>query len=110
MDRITIGLTSIFLVLTIEAHGQNITSRATGAVNGVGSAAGAATAGVLGQSGSPGSNLSAPANGPGNGSAVGGNLPGALGIKAGDKVIEFRGSGGVGDDRGNFKAGLGIPF
>jgi hypothetical protein len=50
------------------------------------------------------------ANGPGTGSAVGGYLPGALGIKAGDRVIELRGAASVGDDRGNFKAALGIPF
>jgi hypothetical protein len=47
---------------------------------------------------------------PGTGSAVGGHLPGALGIKAGDRVIELRGAASVGDDRGNFKAALGIPF
>jgi hypothetical protein len=57
-----------------------------------------------------GGSLANSANGPGTGSAVGGHLPGALGIKAGDRVIELRRAASVGGDRGNFKAGLGIPF
>ena len=37
-------------------------------------------------------------------------LPGGVSVKMGDKVISLRGAVGVGDDRGQFKAGAGIPF
>jgi len=39
-----------------------------------------------------------------------GEVPGGLGVNVGDKVIKFRGAAGVGDDRNDFKAGVGIPF
>jgi hypothetical protein len=107
MHRIAIGVTSIVLVFGAGAYAQNVTSRVTGAVGTVGSVAGGAPASALGASGSglgnPVSDL------PGN-SQVGGVLPGAFGIKAGDRVIQFRGAASVGEDRNNFKAGLGIPF
>jgi hypothetical protein len=44
------------------------------------------------------------------GSMTGGDLPAGFGVKAGDKVIQFRGAVGVGDDRSNVRAGVGIPF
>jgi hypothetical protein len=37
-------------------------------------------------------------------------LPGAIDFNAAGRNMQLRGSAGVGDDRGNVKAGLGIPF
>jgi hypothetical protein len=109
MDKISIGFAGVLFMLAANADAQTLSNRTSGAVAGVGSVVGGATAGVSGVGG-PGGSLANPANGPGTGSSVGGHLPGALGIKAGDRVIELRGAASVGDDRGNFKAGLGIPF
>ena len=101
-----IAVCAVALAAT-HADAQSV-SKVTGAVGSItGGAAGAAT-------GSAGAGLAGNApNGqtglPGN-SAAGGNLPGALEFKSRDRVIQFRGSAGVGDDRGNVKAGLGIPF
>jgi hypothetical protein len=44
------------------------------------------------------------------GSLAGGELPGGVKMKLGDKVIDLRGNVGVGDNGGNFKAGVGLPF
>ena len=44
------------------------------------------------------------------GSLLGGELPGGVKMKLGDKVINLRGNVGVGDNGGNFKAGVGLPF
>jgi hypothetical protein len=41
-------------------------------------------------------------------SLLGGELPGGVKVKLGDKVL--RGNVGVGDNGGNFKAGVGLPF
>jgi hypothetical protein len=109
MDKISIGFAGVLFMLAANADAQTLSNRTSGAVAGVGSVVGGATAGVSGVGG-PGGSLANPANGPGTGSSVGGHLPGALGIKAGDRVIELRGAASVGDDRGNFKAGLGVPF
>jgi hypothetical protein len=109
MDKISIGFAGVLFMLAANADAQTLSTRASGAVASVGSVVGGATAGVSGVGGAGGS-LANPASGPGTGSSVGGHLPGALGIKAGDRVIELRGAASVGDDRGNFKAGLGIPF
>jgi hypothetical protein len=111
MDKVAIGFFSVFMLLTGEANAQNVVNRATSTVAGAGSAAGAGS----GASGAGASLTGSPAGGASGaglvgGSAAGGSLPGALQFKAGDKVIQFRGAAGVGDDRGNFKAGLGIPF
>ena len=35
---------------------------------------------------------------------------GGVKVKLGDKVINLRGNVGVGDNGGNFKAGVGLPF
>jgi hypothetical protein len=45
-----------------------------------------------------------------NSSLLGGELPGGVKVKLGDKVINLRGNVGVGDNGGNFKAGVGLPF
>lgn len=49
-------------------------------------------------------------NVPANSSLVGGELPGDVKMKLSDKVINLRGNVGVGDNGGNFKAGVGLPF
>jgi hypothetical protein len=106
MDRIAIGLAGVALVFAFGANAQSV-SKVTGAVGGVaGSVAGGATSGITSMT-SP-SAVGTPGNPLGNG--MGGDLPGALKFKAGDRTLQLRGSAGVGDDRGNFKAGLGIPF
>jgi hypothetical protein len=33
-----------------------------------------------------------------------------MGVKMGDKVIQFRGAVGFGDQQNNYKVGAGIPF
>jgi hypothetical protein len=104
MDKVTIGLASVFFVFAAEAHAQSVPNRVTNTVGGAGSVAGGAIAGPTASS------VVNPANGALSGSAAGGALPGAVEFKAGEKIIQFRGTAGMGDDRGNFKAGLGIPF
>jgi hypothetical protein len=109
MSRMTIGLASLLVLCAAQANGQSVSGRVTGAVGSVGSTVGGATGGagaVAGTSGGIG-NLGGAMTG---GTMSGGDLPGGFGVKAGDKVIQFRGAVGVGDDRSNFKAGVGIPF
>lgn len=103
MNKSTIAFASLFLVFATQAIAQSVTGKVTGAVGGVGSVAGQATTGVTGSQSSNGLDLSTSSN-------TGGELPGGLGVKVGDKVIKFRGAAGVGDDRGNVRAGVGIPF
>jgi hypothetical protein len=109
MNRIVFGIAGTFLLLATNAEAQNVSNRVTGTVGGVGSVAGGAGS-AASAAGSPTASITNPGNGTLPGSATGGNLPGALGFKAGNRVIEFRGAAGVGDDRGNVKAVLGIPF
>jgi hypothetical protein len=104
MNKIAVGLTGILLVVPVGAKAQSISGRVTGAVGGIEGAASSA-----GISGASQTNSTNPTSGS-MGGAAGGALPGALDFKAGDRTIQFRGAAGVGDDRGNFKAGLGIPF
>jgi hypothetical protein len=87
------------------ANAQSISSRVTGSVGEVGSVAG--QAGV--SSGSSGSPATTSTNLP-NSPLLGGELPGGVKMKLGDKVIDLRGNVGVGDNGGNFKAGVGLPF
>jgi hypothetical protein len=88
-----------------SANAQSVSGRVTGAVGEVGSVAGQASAGV-GPSGSHAPNaVDLP-----NGSVLGGELPGGVKMKFGDKAIDLRGNVGVGDNGGNFKAGVGLPF
>jgi hypothetical protein len=106
MDKIPIALACVALAFVFEANAQSV-PKVTGAVGGVaGSVAGGAPSGGLSMTspsavGTPGNPL---------GTGMGGDLPGALKFKAGDRTLQLRGSAGVGDDRGNIKAGLGIPF
>ena len=107
MNKFTLGIVFACLMFEASADAQSISNRASATVSGVGSVAGGATAGPAGTSaGPPTSSATNPTSGP----SVGGNLPGALGIKAGNRTIELRGAASVGDDRGNVKAGVGIPF
>jgi hypothetical protein len=45
-----------------------------------------------------------------SGQTYSGELPGAVGVKMGEKVIQFRGAVGFGDQQNNYKVGAGIPF
>jgi hypothetical protein len=83
----------MFLVFATQATAQTASSRVTQQLGGVGLLPGQVTTGVSGGSQLPGDHDSD-----------------GLGVKVGDKVIKFRGAAGVGDDRNDFKAGLGIPF
>ena len=103
MNKVTIAFTSMFLVLATQAIAQSVSGQVSGTVAGVGAVAGQATAGVTGSQAANGLDLSTPAT-------IGGEVPGALGMKVGDKVIKFRGAVGVGEDRSNLKAGVGVPF
>src|SRR5262245_50731032 len=106
MQKTAIALASMLLMFAVPANAHNLSSRVTGTVGGVGSTANGATAGVTGIGGSQSSGSAAISSG----TMSGGDLPGGFGVKAGDKVIQFRGAVGVGDDRSNFRAGVGIPF
>ncbi|HEY6023260.1 MAG TPA: hypothetical protein VIV34_03680 [Pseudolabrys sp.] len=106
MTKITIVLATVLLILATEVDAQNVSGQVNGTVGGIGSVASQTTAGVTGSGGSQpyyGVDTS-------TGSSTGGNIPGGLGLKVGDKVIKLRGAAGVGDDRRNVKAGVGIPF
>jgi hypothetical protein len=107
MNKILFGIACAFLVaFAAGADAQSVANRVPGAVSGAGSIAGGATSSLS----APGlSSSTNPTNGL-PGSTAGGDLPGALGIKAGDRVIQFRGAAGIGDDRGSVRAGVGIPF
>jgi len=109
MNRIVFGIAGTFLLLATNAEAQSVSNRVTGTVGSLGSVVGGAGSAASAAS-SPTAGITSSGNGTLPGSAVGGNLPGALGFKAGNRMIEFRGSAGVGDDRGNVRAGLGIPF
>jgi hypothetical protein len=93
------------LVMANAATAQSVTGRVTGAVGEVGSVAGQASAGAA----SSGSQSLGSTNLP-TGSVVGGELPGGVKMKLGDKVFDLRGDVGVGDNGGNFKAGVGLTF
>jgi hypothetical protein len=103
MNKPTIAFASFFLVFATQAMAQSVTGKVTGAVSGAGSVAGQVTTGVAGSQAYNGLDLS-------TGSTAGGEIPGGLGVKVGDKEIKLRGAAGVGDNRGSVKAGVGIPF
>jgi hypothetical protein len=105
MKRVGIVIGSIAFVLASAANAQSVSGRVTGTVGEVGAVAGqaAVSAGSSGSQASGGTNLP-------NSSSLGGELPGGVKMKLGDKVIDFRGNVGVGNNGGNFKAGVGLPF
>jgi hypothetical protein len=105
MKRIAVMIASAAFVFTNTANAQSVSGRVTGTVGEVGSVTGQAGVGA----GSSESQAPASTNLP-NSSVLGGELPGGVKMKLGDKVIDFRGNVGVGDNGGNFKAGVGLPF
>jgi hypothetical protein len=106
MKRIGLLSAGAVLVFASAANAQSVSGRVSGAVSEVGSVAGQATAG---SSGPNGSSAAGSSNLP-SGSVLSGELPGGVKMKLGDKVIDLRGNVGVGDNGGNFKAGVGLPF
>lgn len=113
------GFAILFLVATVASgHAQSVGSRVSGVVGATGVGSAAASVGVsagTGGSGTSGSGGNGTADLSGLGSALSGStysgeLPGAVGMKMGDKVIQFRGAVGFGDQQSNYKVGAGIPF
>jgi hypothetical protein len=105
MKRIGIAIAGAVFVFASAADAQSVSGRVTGTLGEVGSVGGQAGMGI-GPTGSQppgGSNLP-------DSSLLGGELPGGVKMKLGDKVIDLRGNVGVGDNGGNFKAGVGLPF
>jgi hypothetical protein len=103
-----LGVTKIAiatLVITNAANAQSVSGRVTGTVGEVGSVTGQASAGTAPSASHPLGSTDLSTN-----SLVGGELPGGVKMKLGDKVIDLRGNVGVGDNGGNFKAGVGLPF
>jgi hypothetical protein len=103
MKRIGIVIANIAFIFASAANAQSVSGRVTSTVGEVGSVAGQAAVGA----GPSGSQASGSTNLP-NSSLLGGELPGGVKVKLGDKVINLRGNVGVGDNGGNFKAG--VPF
>ena len=96
-----IGIAAVVFVFASAANAQSVSGRVTGAVGEVGS--------VVGQTG-VGPALSGP-QAPGssnlpNSSFLGGELPGGIKMKLGDKVIDLRGNVGVGDNAAISKPAL----
>ncbi len=105
MKRIAVVTWCVAFVFFSGARAQSISGRVTGTVGEVGSVAGQANV----SSGPNGSQAPGSSNLPSD-SPVGGELPGGVKMKLGDKEIKLRGNVGVGDNGGNFKAGVGLPF
>jgi hypothetical protein len=105
MKRIGIVIANIAFIFASAANAQSVSGRVTSTVGEVGSIAGQAAVGA----GPSGSQASGSTNLP-NSSFLGGELPGGVKVKLGDKVISLRGNVGVGDNGDNFKAGVGLPF
>jgi hypothetical protein len=105
MKRAGLVIANIVFIFASAANAQSVSGRVSGTVGEVGSVAGQASVGA-GSSGSQGpGSINLP-----NSSLLGGELPGGVKMKLGDKVINLRGNVGVGDNGGNFKAGVGLPF
>ncbi len=105
MKRVAVVVGCVAFVFASGARAQSVSGRVTGTVGEVGSVAGQANV----SSGPTGSQATGSSTLP-NGSVVGGELPGGVKMKFGDKEIKLRGNVGVGDNGGNFKAGVGLPF
>lgn len=105
MKRIAAVTGCVAVIFASGARAQSVSGRVTGTVGEVGSVAGQANV----SSGPSGSQAAGSSNLP-SGSVVGGELPGGVKMKLGDKEIKLRGNLGVGDNGGNFKAGVGLPF
>jgi hypothetical protein len=105
MKRIGLVIASVAFVFASAANAQSVSGRVTGTVGEAGAGAGQAAAGA----GLTGSQAPSSSN-PSNSSLLGGELPAGVKMKLGDKVINLPGNVGVGDNGGNFKAGVGLPF
>ena len=105
MKRSGVIFATAIFAFASEANAQSVSGRVTGTVGEVGSVAGQATGGA----GAAGSQTPSSTSPP-NSSVLGGELPGGVKMKLGDKMIDLRGNVGVGDNGGNFKAGVGLPF
>ncbi|MBO0717822.1 MAG: hypothetical protein J2P55_10875 [Rhizobiales bacterium] len=105
MKRIAVMIASVAFIFANAANAQSVSGRVTGTVGEVGSVAGQAAVGA-----GPGGSQASGNTSPPNGTLLGGELPGGVKMKLGDKVINLRGNVGVGDNGGNFKAGVGLPF
>jgi len=103
MKRIGLVIASVAFVFASAANAQSVSGRVTGTVGEAVAGAGQAGAGLSGSQAPSSSNSS-------NSSLLGGELPAGVKMKLGDKVINLRGNVGVGDNGGNFKAGVGLPF
>jgi len=97
MKRIGLVIASVAFVFSSAANAQSVSGRVTGTVGEAG-----AGAGLSGSQAPSSSN-------PSNSSLLGGELPAGVKMKLGDKVINLPGNVGVGDNGGNFKAGVGLP-
>ena len=108
MANLKFGIgTLLILVSLASTHAQSV-GKVTGIV---GATAGSAAASVGVSAGASGGG--ADLSGLGNalaGPTYSGELPGRMGVKMGDKVIQFRGAVGFGDQQNNYKIGAGIPF
>jgi hypothetical protein len=105
MKRYRVIFATTIFAFANAANAQSVSSRVTGTIGETGSIAGQTLVG----SGLSGSQTLGNTNLPSN-SLVGGELPGGVKMKLGDKVIDLRGNVGVGDNGGHFKAGVGLPF
>ena len=103
MKRIGLVIASVAFVFASAANAQSVSGRVTGTVGEAVAGAGQAGAGLSGSQAPSSSN-------PSNSSLLGGELPAGVKMKLGDKVINLPGNVGVGDNGGNFKAGVGLPF
>jgi len=103
MKRIGLVIASVAFVFASAANAQSVSGRVTGTVGEAVAGAGQAGAGLTGSQAPSSSNSS-------NSSLLGGELPAGVKMKLGDKVINLPGNVGVGDNGGNFKAGVGLPF
>jgi len=97
MKRIGLVIASVAFVFASAANAQSVSGRVTRTVGEAG-----AGAGLSGSQAPSSSN-------PSNSSLLGGELPAGVKMKLGDKVINLPGNVGVGDNGGNFKAGVGLP-
>jgi hypothetical protein len=103
MKRCELIFASAIFAFTSAANAQSVSVKGT--VGAAGSTAGQ----TLAVTGPNGSQTLGEANLPAT-SQVGGELPGGVKMKLGDKVIDLRGDVGIGNTGGNFKAGVGLPF
>ena len=113
MANLKFGIgTLLILVSLASTHAQSV-GKVTGIVGATAGSA-AASVGVSGGASAGGaSGGGADLSGLGNalaGPTYSGELPGRMGVKMGDKVIELRGAVGLGDQQNNYKIGAGIPF